>query len=123
MVSNWRGPGGGEVPPVSSIGAGRGQEVPAPPPRFKQLSSGAKCRDTAWPSATVSPGQLPRQLGSPAVTQGLGTQAGPRRAVGPPKGGLLGRLATFPRADRQVAAISPDPTFPLSLEPLLRPGF
>lgn len=99
------------------------KEVPAPPPRFVRLGSGAKCRDTTWPSAAVSPGQLPRQLGGLAMTQGLGTQAGPRRDVGPPKGGLIGRLATFPRADRQAAAISPDPAFPLSLEPLLGPGF
>lgn len=71
----------------------------------------------------VSPSQLPRQLGSPTTTQGLRARVGPRRSVGPLKGGLLGRLATFPRADRQVAAVSPDSTFPLSLEPLLGLGF
>lgn len=113
----------GRCPPAPPSLQAEDKEVPAPPPHFIRLGSGAKCRDTAWPSATVSPGQLPRQLGGPAMTQGLGTQAGPRQAVGPPKGGLLWRLATVPRADRQAAAISPDPAFPLSLEPLLGPGF
>ena len=91
------------------------------PLHFIRLNSSAKCRNMAWPSAEFSPGRLPGQQGGPAMTQGLGTQAGPGRAVGPPRASPLRRLATFPRVDSQARTMSSDPSSPPFLEALLGP--
>lgn len=72
-------------------------------PHFSE--SGTKCRHMAWPSAALSPGQLPAWPSCPAVTR-LRTQVGSGPVLGPRRSGQLRKLVTLPRADSQARARS-----------------